>query len=101
MTTSPNADNPDTEGKAVPPYEGRQEAADVDRPDEDSEDSADTGGATGPVESAEEADPGTIGEGSPADERPAEAEPETESDPQPGATGPAHETGTGRAEDKP
>lgn len=101
MTTSPNADDPDTEGKTVPPYEGRRETADVDGPEKESKDGANTGGATGPVESASSPDPGTDGEGSPADEQPAEDTPETEPESDPGTTGPTHDSGTGRAEDKP
>ncbi len=101
MTTSPDADNPDTEGTTVPPYEGRKESADVDDADEAVKDGARTGGAGNPVEGAGPADPGSGGGGSPADEQPAEDAPETEPDPEPGTTGPAHEPGTGRAEDKP
>lgn len=51
MTTSPNPDNPDTEGTTIPPYDGRRESADVDGPEESVKDGARTGGATGPVES--------------------------------------------------
>ena len=101
MTTSPDADNPDTEGKTVPPYEGRRESGDVDGPEEETKDGANTGGATGPVESAEDADPGSGGDASPADEQPAADAPETDPDPEDGTTGPTHEPGTGRAEDKP
>ncbi len=72
MTTSPNADDPDTDGKTVPPYDGRREGADVDGPGKEIKDGVNTGGATGPVENAEGADPGTSGEGSPADEQPAD-----------------------------
>ncbi|MCW2796066.1 hypothetical protein [Nocardioides sp.] len=100
MTSGPNYnEDPDTEGATVPPYEGRQKTADVDGPDEETKDGANTGGATGPVESAGDADPGTGGDASPADEQPASEMPETDTDDD--ATGPAHETGTGRAEDKP
>jgi hypothetical protein len=101
MTTSPNPDDPDTDGRTVPPYEGRRETADVDGPDKEATGGANTGGATGPVESDEDADPGRGGEGSPADEQPAEDAPESDADPEPGTTGAGHEPGTGRAEDKP
>lgn len=103
MTTSPNADDPDTEGKTVPPYEGRTESAPVDGPEKSTREGADTGGATGPVESdtAETDDPESTPRGehaTPADEQPAEVD----EDSGPGGTsGAAHEPGTGRAEDKP
>lgn len=61
MTTSPNPDDPDTEGTTIPPYDGRRESADVDGPEESVKDGARTGGATGPVESDtdDDAGPGT------------------------------------------
>jgi hypothetical protein len=98
MTTSPNPDDPDTEGKAVPPYEGRRESADIDGSEESTKDGARTGGATGPVEGLDDADPGTGGDASPADEQPGAESSETERDPD--LTGPAHQAGTGRAEDQ-
>jgi len=106
MTSGPNAnEDPDTEGKTVPPYEGRQEAADVDGSEESVQDGARTGGATGPVEGAgggvedsEETDRGA--HASPADEQPAgESGGSGEGDH--GTSGASHEAGTGRAEDKP
>jgi hypothetical protein len=100
MTTSPDADDPDTEGTTVPPYEGRRESADIDGPDEAVKDGARTGGATGPVEGAGDADPGTGGDASPADEQPAAEASETEQDPETGTTGPSHDPGTGRGEDQ-
>jgi hypothetical protein len=99
MTTSPNADDPDTRGKTVPPYEGRREAADVDGPEESVKEGARVGGATGPVESDVDADPGTGGDASPADEQSAEETSETDPDPEQGTTGPTHEPGTQRGED--
>ena len=103
MTTSPNADNPDTEGKTVPPYDGRQESADVSGKEDSTRDGAKTGGATGPVEDDEPkaADPASTQRGehaSPADEQPAAESTGTDTDPD--MTGPSHEPGTGRAEDK-
>ena len=50
MTMSPGSPGPaDFEGKAVPPYEGRRETADVDGEEELRKDGANVGGATGPV----------------------------------------------------
>ena len=105
MTSGPNYnEEPDTEGKAVPPYEGRQESADVDGEEESTKDGARTGGATGPVMDSEPkaADPADTERGehaSPADEQPASESTDTDLDPD--TTGPSHEPGTGRAEDKP
>ena len=49
---SPGEPGPtDFEGKAVPPYEGRRETADVDEEEKLRRDGANVGGATGPVES--------------------------------------------------
>src|SRR3954463_5881119 len=51
MTTTPdNSGTADFEGKAVPPYEGRRESADVDDEEKRRRDGANVGGATGPVE---------------------------------------------------
>ncbi|MEJ7635068.1 hypothetical protein [Aeromicrobium sp.] len=104
MTTSPDPDNPDTEGKTLPPYDGRREAADPSEVSGTTPD-AGTGGASAPTDDPElkspdpdETDGGATG--SPADEQPAEETPDTDtgdSDP----TGPAHTPGTGRAEDQP
>ena len=46
-------DDPDTAGRAVPPYEGRRETADVDPQEKSTKDGAKVGGATGPVEDDE------------------------------------------------
>jgi hypothetical protein len=54
MTTSPHPDEPDTEGKTLPPYDGRRESADIDGPEESTKDGARTAGATGPVEDSGE-----------------------------------------------
>jgi hypothetical protein len=102
MTTSPNADDPDTEGKTVPPYDGRREKAGLDDADASTKGGARTGGATGPVENvADVDDPAQTERGehaSPADEQPASESTDTDLDPD--MTGPSHEPGTGRAEDK-
>jgi hypothetical protein len=93
----------DTE-PAVPPYEGRRTSADIDTSgDSAHRDGATVGGATGPVVSDERTAPepadtprGAVA--SPADERPAADESKTRtSDP---GVGPAHSTGTPRAEDQ-
>jgi hypothetical protein len=108
MTMSPGSPGPtDFEGKAVPPYEGRRESADVDA-DLDGEeklhrDGANVGGATGPVETGagtKAPEPAGTPRGavaSPSDEQPA-----TESggtDPSEASVGPAHHAGTTRGED--
>ncbi|MDQ3104168.1 MAG: hypothetical protein M3Q87_02915 [Actinomycetota bacterium] len=86
----------------LPPYDDRQKGADVDQTGSHRE-GARVGGATGPVEDDEMKDPepeSTPGgrTASPADEQPAADMPENEpSDP---GTGPAHEPGTGRAENR-
>jgi hypothetical protein len=102
VTSSFNEDV-DTANKAVPPYEGRRETADVDEQDESTKDGAKVGGATGPVEddemkaaAPEQTERGAVA--SPADEQPANESSTTDSgvdDP-----GPSHIAGTGRAEDK-
>ena len=94
--------DPDTGGRAVPPYEGRRETADVDPSQESTKDGAKVAGATGPVEDDQQKapDPSATEGGpvaSPADEQPAEQMPESEeSDP---GVGPAHVPGTPRGED--
>jgi hypothetical protein len=103
MTTSPHPDEPDTEGKTLPPYDGRRESADIDAPEASSKDGARTAGATGPVEdsSPKAPDPEDTPRGehaSPADEQPASESTDTDLDPD--LTGPAHEAGTGRGEDQ-
>lgn len=104
MTSGPNAnEDPDTEGKAVPPYDGRQVTADIDDSEESTKEGAKTAGATGPVEDdeAKAPDPESTERGehaSPADEQPASESSDTDMDPD--MTGPSHDAGTGRAEDK-
>lgn len=106
MTSGPNHDeDPDTEGKTVPPYEGRRESADVGGPDESTKDGARTGGASGPVqnEGDDSDDPATTERGehaSPADEQPAAESTDTDLDPDV-TSGASHEEGTPRAEDQP
>jgi hypothetical protein len=101
MTETPN-DDPGT-GRAVPPYEGRRETADVEGADELRKDGANVGGATAPVESEEmkstpKDDTPRGAEASPADEQPASEMPETDTDKD--MVGPDHYEGTGRGEDK-
>lgn len=103
MTSSPHPDDPDTEGKTLPPYDGRKESAEVKDKEESTKDGAKTAGATGLVEDddAKASDPDATergGEASPADEQPASQSSGT--DQGPAAPGPSHEPGTGRAEDK-
>jgi hypothetical protein len=95
--------DPDTSGRAVPPYEGRRESADVDPAEESTKDDAKVAGATGPVEDAQPkaADfiaPQESAVASPADEQPADEMPESEeSDPGVDAS---HVAGTSRGEDR-
>ncbi|MDQ6686617.1 MAG: hypothetical protein M3Z50_03245 [Actinomycetota bacterium] len=104
MTSGPNYnEDPDTEGRAIPPYDGRQTSGDVGGQEESTKDGARTGGATGPVDDPEPkaSDPSETERGqhaSPADEQPASESTDTDLDPD--MTGPSHEPGTGRAEDK-
>jgi hypothetical protein len=103
MTMSPGDPGPtDFRGKAVPPYEGRRESADVDGEEDVVRDGVHVGGATGPVESDEMKAPepaetprGAVA--SPADERPAAEH--TGGDPGEASVGPAHHAGTTRGED--
>ncbi|MBA2559694.1 MAG: hypothetical protein H0V07_07355 [Propionibacteriales bacterium] len=102
MTTIPNPDDPDTEGKTIPPYDGRQGSGEVGGPEETTQDGVHTGGAGRPAESDSEVDDPIETErgehASPADEQPAVGADEASG---PGGTGgPSHEPGTGRAEDK-
>lgn len=99
--TDPN--NPDTGGRAMPPYEGRRETADIDGPESSEKDGAKTAGATGPVEDdAMKATPKedtSRGAGaSPSDEQPGSESTDTDQDPD--MVGPDHYTGTGRGEDE-
>ena len=94
--------DPDTEGRTLPPYEGRRATADVDPQEKSTKDDAKTAGATGPVtdpemKAAEPADTARGAVASPADEQPADRMPESESS-APGV-GPAHVPGTSRGED--
>ena len=95
-------DDPDTEGRTIPPYEGRRETADVDPQDESTKDGAKVAGATSLVEDPQmkAPDPADTERGataSPADEQPADQMPESEeSDP---GVGPTHVPGTPRGED--
>lgn len=103
MTSSPHPDDPDTEGRTLPPYDGRQKSADIDGPEKSTKDGARTAGATGLVEDdeAKAPDPASTERGehaSPADEQPAAESTDTDLDPD--ITGPSHEPGTGRAEDR-
>lgn len=102
MTSSFN-EEVDTAGKAVPPYEGRRETADVDEQEESTRDGAKVGGATGPVEDDQmkapvpaETERGAAA--SPADEQPGEESPTT--DTHIDLTGPSHVAGESRGEDQ-
>lgn len=100
MTDIPN-DQVDTEGKAVPPYDGRRESADVDPQEESTKDGARTAGATGPVQDDEmkggpESERGPTA--SPSDEQPAAES--GGSAPGAASVGPAHQPGVPRAEDR-
>jgi hypothetical protein len=94
--------DPDTEGRTLPPYEGRRKTADVDDQSKSEKEGAKTAGATGPVRDDEmkAPDPADTAQGrqaSPADEQPADQMPESEtSDP---GVRPAHVPGTQRGED--
>ena len=88
---------PQDTGRAVPPYEGRQQTA------SSGSTQAAGGGATGPVTdpSYKSASPSTTPGGaskSPADEQPASEMPESDRDDD--RVGPAHVEGTGRGESK-
>ena len=103
MTTSPNPDDPDTDGRTLPPYEGRRESADVDGKEESSKDGAKVGGASGLVEdddmkAPEPADTERGAVASPSDEQPASESTDTDLDPD--MVGPDHYKGTGRGEDE-
>jgi len=107
MTSGPNAnEEPDTTGSTVPPYEGRKESADVEGQDESTKDGAKTAGATSLVEDDEMKAPATAdtergATASPADEQPAQDSGDTAvKGDDLSVTGPAHETGVGRGEDK-
>ena len=103
MTTIPDPDDPDTENKAVPPYEDRKETADSG--EGTASDDASTSGAAAPTsdDGLSEPDPDETEGGataSPADEQPAQEESDDPGEGT-GETGPSHTAGTGRAEDQP
>ena len=103
MVKEPNRpDDKGTEGRTVPPYEGRRKSADVAGKEKSARHGAKTAGATGPVEDDEmkAAEPEQTPEGatgSPADERPARRSRKSGHD---DMTGPDHMRGTRRAEDQ-
>ncbi|MEV4619071.1 hypothetical protein AB0J74_10255 [Asanoa sp. NPDC049573] len=104
MAADPNTpDGIDTEGKAVPPYEGRRQSAETRGKDATTKGGAKVGGATGPAEDEDmsSADPDQTPGGAtglPADEQPADETRQTErSDP---GVGPAHQPGARRGEDR-
>ena len=93
----------DSGDRAVPPYDGRRETADVDGPEELRKDGANVGGATGPVESEEmkapePADTARGEHASPADEQPAATSP-GDAPAEDEGVGPAHVAGVPRGED--
>lgn len=104
-TTSGNPDpntELDEEGRAVPPYEGRQAGQTVQGSDATQESGAAVGGARGPAESdgptrsaPESTERGATA--SPGDEQPADEA--GGDDPGEAATGPSHTPGSTRAED--
>ncbi len=104
-TTGMDPNDPDVGDRAVPPYEGRRETADVDQGDDQlRRDGAIVCAATGPVESDElkatpKEDTPRGAEASPADEQPASDMPETDMNPDM-VDSPAHTPGTGRGENK-
>jgi len=96
----------DRSDRALPPYEGRRESADVSGEGEDAvhNDGANVGGATGPAESSDmksapKEDTPRGAEASPSDEQPVGETSGSTPNPDQGV-GPAHTAGTGRAENK-
>ena len=94
--------NPDTGGRAIPPYEGRRESADVDDQSESEKEGAKVAGATGPVldDEPKAPDPGDTAHGphaSPTDEQPAQAMEENEASDE--GVGPDYVSGVQRGED--
>ncbi|WP_406387557.1 hypothetical protein [Streptomyces sp. NBC_00887] len=104
MTSRENGpDDIDTEGKAVPPYEGRRRSGDVRAREKSIKGGAKIAGATGPVtdDDAKAAAPERTDRGataSPSDREPTERSAQRGSEDT--GTGPAHRRGTGRAEDQ-
>ena len=93
----------DTQGRTLPPYDGRRESADVDGKEASTKDGAKTAGATGPVQDDEmkapdPADTERGATGSPSDEQPASQMPEKDLDDD--RVGPSHTEGAPRAEDR-
>jgi hypothetical protein len=94
--------NPDTGGRALPPYEGRRESADVDEQSESVKEGAKVAGATGPVldDEPKAPDPADTARGphaSPADEQPAQDMQANEASDE--GVGPDHVSGVQRGED--
>ena len=94
--------NPDTGGRAMPPYEGRRESADVGDQSESVKEGAKVAGATGPVldDEPKAPDPADTARGphaSPADEQPAQDMEENETIDK--GFGPDHVSGVQRGED--
>ncbi len=92
----------DHQERDAPPHEGRQESGEV-KDSGSVREGARVGGATGPVQddAPKAADSESTPRGSvasPADEQPAEDTPAGQSAPE--GTGPSHEPGTGRGEDR-
>ncbi|MEW1693846.1 hypothetical protein ACIQOF_39020 [Streptomyces sp. NPDC091265] len=104
MTSRANGpEDVDTEGKSIPPYEGRRRSGDVQDKGRSSRGGAKTAGARGPVKDDEmkAAAPERTERGataSPSDRKSTERSAERGSENT--ETGPAHHRGTGRAEDK-
>ncbi|WP_052489395.1 hypothetical protein [Streptomyces sp. 150FB] len=105
MTPDPNRpDDADTEGRTVPPYEGRKKSGGAAGKGESAKGGARTAGATSPVEDEDmraaesmEAEGGATS--TPADEKPAGRTRRSRDDDS--GTGPAHRRGTPRGEDQP
>ena len=94
--------NPDTGGRAMPPYEGRRESADVGDQSESVKEGAKVAGATGPVRDDEPKapDPADTARGpyaSPANEQPAQDMEGNEASDE--GVGPDHVSGVQRGED--
>ncbi|MGI8868687.1 MAG: hypothetical protein ACR2F6_07505 [Mycobacteriales bacterium] len=99
--STPGQSKPGDAEPALPPYEGRKSEASTEQ--ETEKDGARTGGATAPVtdpdmKAPDPADTERGATGSPSDEQPAQQTPDGE--PGEASTGPSHEGGTGRGEEK-
>ncbi|MFN2518022.1 MAG: hypothetical protein ABR604_03105 [Jatrophihabitantaceae bacterium] len=104
MTESQDIEGGDATDRALPPYEGRREGADVEGEGAVHRGGANVGGATGPAESSDMKSPAKEdtprgAEASPSDEQPASETSDSNPNPDQGV-GPAHQPGTGRGEDK-